>query len=195
MTRSAKRKALHPLVLPSIEPLKVSKGEFVKLQQGCHTLADVREKLSRGETFLSRSKREYRFVKRNELLYRECIKSPVEGEAGKMLLVVPYDCRELILKLAHDIPVAGHFSHRRTELKVCDKFWWPGVSADILRYCRSCDVCQKTTARGRTRHVEMAQMPIISTPFERVAVDLVGPLKPASQAGHKYILTLIDYAN
>ena len=194
VTRSAQRKALHPLVLPSIEPLKVSKGEFVALQQGCNTLADVREKLSRGETFLSRSKREYKFVCIKELLYRECVNSPVEGEAGKILLVVPYDCRELILKLAHDIPIAGHFAHRRTELKVCDKFWWPGVSADIVRYCRSCDVCQRTSARGRTRHVEMAQMPIISTPFERVAVDLVGPLKPASQAGHKYILTLIDYA-
>ena len=40
----------------------------------------------------------------------------------------------------------------------------------------------------------MAQMPIISTPIVRVAVKLVGPLKPPSNAGHKFILTLIDYA-
>ena len=193
-TRSAAKKAVHPLVLPDIEPLKVSKSEFVALQQSCKTLADVREKLSRGETYTARSKREYEFVTDNDLIYRKCIKAPTKGECGQLTLVVPFDCRELVLKVAHDIPVAGHFSHRRTELKVYSKFWWPGVSGDISRYCRSCDVCQRTSARGRTRKVEMAQMPIISTPFERVAVDLVGPLKPPSKAGHRFILTLIDYA-
>lgn len=37
-------------------------------------------------------------------------------------------------------------------------------------------------------------MPIITTPFKRVAVDLVGPLDPRTTKGNKYILTLIDYA-
>lgn len=68
------------------------------------------------------------------------------------------------------------------------------MSGDIKRYCRSCDACQKTFARGRTKPVPMQKMPIISVPFERVAIDLVGPLSPASSDGHSYILTLIDYA-
>ena len=194
VTRAAIKRAVHPLVLPDIEPLKVSKGEFVKLQQSCDTLADVRDKVSHHETYVSRSQREYIFVIENELLYRKCIKSPKECEVGKFTLVVPFACRKLVLKLAHDLPVSGHFSHRRTEMKVLDKFWWPGVSGEIVRYCRSCDACQRTAARGRTRPVAMAQMPIISIPFERVAVDLVGPLKPASRAGNKHILTLLDYA-
>lgn len=37
-------------------------------------------------------------------------------------------------------------------------------------------------------------MPIITTPFKRVAVDLVGPLDPRTTKGNKYILTLVDYA-
>ena len=37
-------------------------------------------------------------------------------------------------------------------------------------------------------------MPLIDTPFKRVAVDLVGPIYPPSEQGHRYILTLVDYA-
>ena len=37
-------------------------------------------------------------------------------------------------------------------------------------------------------------MPIIETPFSRISMDIVGPLNPASSAGHKYILTVIDWA-
>ena len=37
-------------------------------------------------------------------------------------------------------------------------------------------------------------MPIIDTPFRRVAVDLVGPIQPRTERGNKYILTLVDFA-
>ena len=36
--------------------------------------------------------------------------------------------------------------------------------------------------------------PSSDVPFKRVAVDLIGPIEPASEAGHRYILTLVDYA-
>ena len=31
-------------------------------------------------------------------------------------------------------------------------------------------------------------------PFKRVAVDLIGPITPAIDKGHQYVLTLVDYA-
>ena len=31
-------------------------------------------------------------------------------------------------------------------------------------------------------------------PFKRVTIDIIGPIAPPSEAGHRYILTLIDYA-
>jgi len=37
-------------------------------------------------------------------------------------------------------------------------------------------------------------MPIIDTPFKRVAIDLVGEIFPASSCGHRYILTVVDFA-
>ena len=37
-------------------------------------------------------------------------------------------------------------------------------------------------------------MPLIDKPFKRVAIDLVGPISPPSEEGHRYILTLVDFA-
>ena len=40
----------------------------------------------------------------------------------------------------------------------------------------------------------LGDMPLIDQPFKRVAIDLVGPIAPASDKGHRFILTLMDYA-
>ena len=37
-------------------------------------------------------------------------------------------------------------------------------------------------------------MPLIDTPFKRISIDLIGPIKPKSSEGHQYILTVMDYA-
>ena len=64
----------------------------------------------------------------------------------------------------------------------------------MTRFCRSCDICQRTIAKGRVPSVPLGKMPIIDTPFDRVAVDLVGPIFPPIERGSKYILTVMDYA-
>ena len=65
---------------------------------------------------------------------------------------------------------------------------------DVSQYVKSCDLCQKTTRKGKVFPVPLGSMPLISTPFERVAVDLVGSLSPPSNQGHHSILTVIDLA-
>ncbi len=48
--------------------------------------------------------------------------------------------------------------------------------------------------KGRVSKVPLGQMPLIDTPFQRVAVDIIGPLQPATDKGNRYVLTLVDYA-
>ena len=40
----------------------------------------------------------------------------------------------------------------------------------------------------------LGKMPLIDLPFKRVAMDLMGFITPANEKGHRYILTLVDYA-
>ena len=38
----------------------------------------------------------------------------------------------------------------------------------------------------------MVPLPVIEEPFQRIAMDIVGPL-PRSRQGHRYILVICDY--
>ena len=42
--------------------------------------------------------------------------------------------------------------------------------------------------------VPLEKMPLIDKPFNRVAIDLVRPIGPPSEDGHRYIMTLVDFA-
>ena len=108
--------------------------------------------------------------------------------------MVPKTLRGKVMKVAHDSIFGGHLGIKKTKDRIQTNFYWPGMQ-DATSFCRSCDVCQKTTAaKGSVPRVPLGDMPLINMPFKRVAVDLVGPISPASEKGHRYILTLVDYA-
>ncbi|XP_076434617.1 uncharacterized protein LOC143274631 [Babylonia areolata] len=115
------------------------------------------------------------------------------GEHLKQL-VVPLGLRCTVLSLGHDIPMAGHLGVRRTQERVWQHFYWPGMCKDVRQYCRSCDVCQRTSPCGKNQRVPLGTVPLVSEPFQKVGVDLVGPITPASARGNRYILVVVDYA-
>ena len=78
--------------------------------------------------------------------------------------------------------------------RILTEFFWPGVCVDVSRFCKSCDICQRTIQKGRVTNVPLGKLPSIDTPFKRVAVDIVGPIEPRSERKSRYILTMIDYA-
>jgi transposase InsO family protein len=90
--------------------------------------------------------------------------------------------------------MSGHPGINKTSDRLLQNFCFPGITAEITRYCKSCDICQRTVEKGRVPKVPLGHMPIIDTPFDRVAIDLIGPIEPISERGHRYILTVVDYA-
>ena len=83
---------------------------------------------------------------------------------------------------------------KKTLDKITSNFYWPGIHGDVTRFCRSCDICQRTIQKRKVPKVPLESMPLIDTPFKRVTVDLIGPIHPPSEQGHRYILTLVDNA-
>ena len=132
------------------------------------------------------------FYKKNGLLYRK----HQETKTGRSFnqLVVPKELRRQVMSVNHESAFSGHLGAKKTEVRILPNFFWPGLRQDVIRFCRSCDVCQRTVKRDSVRKVPLGSMPLIDTPFKRVAVDIVGPIAPPSEAGHRYILTLVDYA-
>ena len=191
-TRRQARRAIHPLSIPAFKGNNISSDQFKALQSNCPTLSTIIDKQL--GVVSCRGKDSFTFVLQSGILYRKCVKSSFPSRIGKTALVVPKECRRAVLDSAHESPLAGHFSHRKTEMKVKEDFFWPGMTMDIREFCRSCDACQRFSQKGRLAKVPLMKVPIITEPFSRVCIDLVGPIQPPSSEGHRYILTLIDVA-
>ena len=89
------------------------------------------------------------------------------------LVVVPKSFRDTLLQLVHEH--TGHVGAKKARLVMCRHFWWPGVSSDVGNHCGSCPQCQ-AFSRGGVRKAPMVPRPVVTLPFECMAMDLVGPL-------------------
>ena len=96
--------------------------------------------------------------------------------------------------VAHDSLFRGHLGVKKTEDRTQTNIFRPGLHEDVTSFCRSRDVCQKTLARGSAPRAPLGDTPLINQPFKKVTIDLVEPIAPASDKGHRYILTLVDCA-
>ena len=155
-------------------------------------LDSIRGRVESGSITVSRglNRGETKFVRKKGLLYRQFTK----GNKVTLQLVVPVGFREKVLRLAHETLLTEHLGIKKTLDRVVSQFFWPGVCGDVARFCKSCDICQRTIQKGRVTKVPLGKMPLIDTPFKRVAVDIVGPIEPRSDKKSRYILTMIDYA-
>ncbi len=106
--------------------------------------------------------------------------------------MVPRTKTETVLELAHSHPMAGHLGPANTVQRIRDRFHWPGMDAEVKRFCQACPTCQVTSPR-KPPPSPLIPLPIIEVPFERIGMDLVGPL-PKSARGHEHILVIVDYA-
>lgn len=93
-----------------------------------------------------------------------------------------------ILDSYHKSLLGGHTGLERMKNSIRRYYNWPGMTKDIKEYIRNCPICEKIKI---TTHTKMP-LQISSTatkPFERLFVDIVGPINPISEEGYRYIFT------
>ena len=169
----------------------ISRDEFKEEQRKDEDLQKIWTLARAGGSRRCRGSGEIRFIIKKDLLYREYTG---RGSRTYHQIAVPSKYRQDVMKVAHESLMAGHLGVRKTLDRVQAEFYWPGISGDVTRYCRSCDICQRTIAKGRVTRIPLGKMPLIDVPFKRVAVDIVGPIVPVTERKNRYILTMIDYA-
>ena len=167
--------------VPELEP-----EDMERLQREDPSLETVR-KAADQETSSNRAS----FIKKNGILYRVCAHRKEKASAREQL-VLPNKYRKLVLELAHSIPLAGHLGKHITMDRILQRFYWPTARSDVADYCKRCVTCQKTS-RVKPPRAPLIPFPVMGVPFERIAMDIVGPL-PRTSSGNKYILVILDYA-
>ena len=97
-----------------------------------------------------------------------------------------------ILKACHDGPCGGLFAERRAAHKVLQTgYYWPTIFKDAKKSVQACDSCQRVGRPGPADEMPLRPQLVIE-PFERWALDFVGPINPPSNQ-KTYILVATEY--
>lgn len=84
-----------------------------------------------------------------------------------------------------------HSGIGKTLARVQLNWYWPGMTGEVRRVVRSCEVCQVEKSGG-TGKPGSRQRLYAGRPWQKVAVDLVGPL-PETPRHHRWILVIMDH--
>ena len=131
------------------------------------------------------------FLGEHDLLYHLDL-SEKRGRKGRHAqLVLPPPLRYEVLVHAHDDLAGGHLGVFKTYEKLRDRYYWKGMYKDVEHWVRSCQDCSTRKRPRNKRHAPLLPIPV-SGAFERIAVDILGPL-PTTWSGNRYIVCFIEY--
>ena len=107
---------------------------------------------------------------------------------GKYLFIPPKLKRnEIVIDMHKEL---CHIGFEKLFDKLRQVYFWPKMRFDIKKVTNSCKNCAFTKLNDCG--VTPLQPSIVSFPFQRIGIDIAGPL-PTSKNGFKYILGVIDY--
>lgn len=112
----------------------------------------------------------------------------LSAQRPREVIICPKQMRKDVIWSTHTLSHSGIMkSLRRLQLM----WYWPGMTSDVRRLIKSCEVCQQAKYGGL--HRSSSHGPLFAgRPWQKVAVDLVGPL-PVTPRGNKWILVLTDH--
>jgi len=158
--KEKQEKSLKPLKVSHRVDVDVGRDQLITLLQQDESLKKFLEKAHRLDQDNEDS--DFQFRLKNGILYRYC-----KSHDGRIVsqVVLPNTLRERVTKLAHDTVMSGHQGQKKTKDRIWAQFWWPGMNSDVTRFCRSCDICQRTVAKGCVVNVPLGKMSVIDTPL------------------------------
>ena len=81
---------------------------------------------------------------------------------------------------------------RKRKLVIRAQHFLHGFSRDVRYWCKTCTTCiGRRLPPGVAHHPHQRQ--VVSAPWQRVVLDVLGPLGPPTDRGKKYLLVMVDY--
>jgi len=105
--------------------------------------------------------------------------------------IPPEDIRDQIMKENHDSLIGGHRGVTKTYRRIREKYYWPGMKADIIEHIRACKSCQENKLVRIKNKEPMVITDTALDSFDKISIDTVGPL-PLTPRGNRHILTILD---
>lgn len=110
----------------------------------------------------------------DDVLYRH--NTNRKGDVKYVQLVVPAAIRKELFFMLHNHVTAGHLGYSRCHAKLRDRFWWPSCKKDLYIWLEECESCGRVKMPSHKHQAPLTQVQA-GAPWERIAMDLVGPFK------------------
>ena len=107
-------------------------------------------------------------------------------------ILVPLDKRNEILERFHNHIWLVIWAQPKL-FKIRRRLHWKSINKDVAQYVENCLHCAKRKQNGKATS-PLNPIPVATEVWQRLAVDIMGPISPMSKQGHKYVLVVTDYA-
>ena len=107
---------------------------------------------------------------------------------GRWCTVCPSSNRKTIIWETHKL---AHSGIHRTVSRIQLVWYWPNMVAEVRRLLKSCEVCQLANPGG-THQGGGRQWLYAGRPWQKLAVDLAGPI-PTTARGNFWVLLLMNH--
>ena len=94
-----------------------------------------------------------------------------------------------LLQENHKKTYSGRFSGPKLYNALARHWWWKGMYADALAFCKRCPECAIVTGGGRQHRPTLRPIPV-QRPFQKVGVDIMD--LPRMKRGNKHVVVFQD---
>ncbi|UYV74544.1 hypothetical protein LAZ67_12000082 [Cordylochernes scorpioides] len=174
------------IVADTLSRIEIETFNHTKVNLDLNAFPEIQEKDKELKTLIdnSNSSQTIKLIKQqvpfcNKLIYCDI-------STGNPRPFVPENFRRQIFNSLHNL---SHPGIRATRKLITQKYFWPKMNQTINHWSKSCLDCQKSKIHRHTI-TKHGIFPLLSTRFEHVHLDLIGPLPHSENCTH--ILTAID---
>ncbi|CAG2190071.1 unnamed protein product [Mytilus edulis] len=131
------------------------------LQDNDKNLQIVRQWVQDGHKPNLKNLGEYNYVIKSlwsqfdDLKIQDGVLCKVHRDNNKSRVIVPLTERRRILQQCHDNKTSGHLGIKKTQSRIKDRFYWPGVRHDIVAYIAGCEICAKRKGPNKRQRAPM----------------------------------------
>ena len=106
-------------------------------------------------------------------------------------LCVPKALRRDVLTEAHESPFeTAHMGAEKLWHRLSPRFYWKRMKADVVRFCETCDICQKIKTSNFNRYGFLIPNPIPSKPYASISMDFIVNLPMSGE--YNTIFVVVD---
>lgn len=156
------------------------------------TSASMKDIWSDPRTTMENPQRSHHYFRdENDLLF-------FKDADGHPRLCVPEAFRKKLLELAHESAIeSAHCGPEKLWQRLSPRFYWKRMKNDLIQFCATCDVCQKTKPSNFNKFGYLMPNAIPKTPYVSISMDFIVNLPMSGEFNAIFVIVdrLTKHAN